>query len=267
MWFRFSYLLDMRKILRNTLLYLMGSIKNVKPGIHIINSHYVTSGLHNKDKDWEIFENYLKFLSTVGNLCNIEDALHKIQKSNIDSNKVDIVLTFDDGFEECYTVIAPLLEKYGARGCFFINANYIESEISYQKQFNERIHLSCKKPMTWAQIKDLHERGHLIGSHTLDHENLSKLSEDMIKIQILKNKNILEQKLQFNCEYFAWPYGREIDFPSEALSITEKYHKYIFSSANYNNYYSRGEKIINRRHIEPFWPVSHIKYFLSVNKK
>jgi peptidoglycan/xylan/chitin deacetylase (PgdA/CDA1 family) len=257
----------MRKIVRDSLLSFMGAFRRAKPGIHIINSHYVTSGFHNKDEDWEMFDSYLKFLTTIGKLCNIEDALLKMQKNEIGGKEVQIVLTFDDGFEECYTVIAPLLEKYGVRGSFFINANYIESGMSYQNQFSKRIHLNSKKPMSWAQVKDLHDRGHLIGSHTLDHENLSNLSEEDIEVQIVKNKEVLEQKIQYHCEHFAWPYGREVDFPSEAFLIVKKNHKYIFSSANYNKYYSRGTSIINRRHLEPFWPVPHIKYFLSVNKK
>ena len=257
----------MREIIRNSFLNIISTFKNVKSGIHIINSHYITSELHNQDKDYYIFENYLKFLSSQGSLSNLPDAIYRIQNNLIDAKKVDIVLTFDDGFEECYTVIAPLLEKYGVRGCFFINANYIEADDSYQQQFNERIHLDSKKPMTWAQVKDLHNRGHLIGSHTLDHENLSKLKDYEIEKQIKTNKDILEKKLQYQCEHFAWPYGRDIDFPNEAFVITKKYHKYIFSSANFHNYFSRGKGIINRRHLEPFWPTAHIKYFLSVTKK
>jgi hypothetical protein len=44
----------MRKIVRDSLLSF-GAFKRAKPGIHIINSHYVTQGpIHNKNEDWEM---------------------------------------------------------------------------------------------------------------------------------------------------------------------------------------------------------------------
>ena len=183
-----------------------------------------------------------------------------------DSNK-HFAFTFDDGFEECYTIIAPLLEKYNCRGTFFINANYIESNLEYQDDFNKRIAISSKKPMSWNQVIDLHKRGHIIGSHGLDHYNFRELEPNEIENQIKKNKQILEDKLNYKCDYFAWTYGKRQHFSIKALEITEKYHKYIFSGTNYKNYFSYNGRVLNRRHHEANWPKSHIKYFLSYYKK
>ena len=36
-----------------------------------------------------------------------------------------VVLTFDDGYDDAATVIAPLLARYGARATFFVNAGTI----------------------------------------------------------------------------------------------------------------------------------------------
>ena len=178
-----------------------------------------------------------------------------------------IAFTFDDGFEECYTVIAPLLEKYGARGAFFINANYIESTDEYRKDFNQRIVTYTKNPMTWEQVKDLHQRGHLIGSHNLDHSNFAVLTAKEIECQLSENKKVLEDKLKYSCDYFAWTYGQLQHFSKSALESTQKYHKYIYSGTDYKNYFSYNGRVFNRRHQESFWPKNHISYFLSVNKK
>lgn len=257
----------MREILRDYYLRFAGSYKNIKPGIHIINSHFVTPDTHDKSQDYKIFENFLKSLQKKTVFIKIEDAIKRLENKKIRGSDALVSFTFDDGFEECYTVIAPLLEKYGTRGAFFINANYISSDEDYQVEFNKRIDTYTKKPMSWTQVIDLHKRGHLIGSHNLDHTNFAELSLDEITDQLKRNKEILEEKLNFKCDYFAWTYGQFQHFPEEALIETKKFHKYIFSATNYKNYFSFDGHVINRRHLEAYWKLSHISYFLSFKKR
>lgn len=245
----------------------MGRLKKPQPGIHIINSHYVTPNFVNLDRDIKIFDNYLTYLNKWAQFITLEEATERILKKDIPSQEVLIAFTFDDGFEECYTVIAPLLEKYNTRGAFFINGNYIESTQDYQNLFHQRVTSKTKKPMNWEQVKELHEKGHLIGSHNLDHTNFADLNDDEIETQVKVNKLILELKLNFQCEYFAWTYGQIENFPDNALQIVKKYHSYIFSGTNYKEYHSLNREVINRRHQEAFWPYTHNKYFLSINKK
>ncbi|WP_352421865.1 polysaccharide deacetylase family protein [Proteiniphilum sp.] len=257
----------MRAFLRDNYLKLMGSIKKPQPGIHIINSHYVTPSVVDYKRDAEIFERYLRFLRSIGDFITLEEATRRIFAKDFPNDKVLISFTFDDGFEECYGIIAPLLEKFNTKGTFFINANYIDSYDRYQEQFHQRVNTYTKNPMTWEQVENLHERGHLIGSHNFDHVDFSELSSNDVEFQLRENKKILEQKLDYQCEYFAWTYGQLRHFPENALKITKKYHKYIFSGTNYKFYSSLDGEVINRRHIESFFPKSYIRYFLSHKKK
>lgn len=257
----------MRALLRNTYLKILGTIKKPKPGVHIINSHYVTIYEVDIARDTKVFENYLQYLNKFATFITLQDATKRILENNIPENEVLIAFTFDDGFEECYSVIAPLLEKYNTRGAFFINANYIESSKDYQEKFNKRVATFTKKPMTWQQVHDLHKRGHLIGSHNLDHTNFSTLNDNEIEFQLVENKKILEEKLSFQCEYFAWTYGKLDHFPANALRVTQNYHSFIFSATEYKNYFSYDGKVMNRRHQEAFWPKSHNRYFLAIKKE
>lgn len=241
----------------------MGTLKRPKPGVHIINSHYVTPHKVDIVKDTEIFNDYLQYLRQFATFITLEEATKRILDNNIPDDEVLIAFTFDDGFEECCTIIAPLLEKYDCRGAFFINANYIESSKNYQKKFNKRISIYTKKPMTWHQVSQLHERGHLIGSHNLDHTNFAELSPMDIEYQLQENKRMLEQKLDYICDYFAWTYGQLKHFPANALRITQNYHAFIFSATDYERYFSYDGKAINRRHQEAFWPKAHNRYFLA----
>lgn len=64
-----------------------------------------------------------------------------------------VLFTFDDGGLSAYDIIAPMLEANGWRGLFFIPTDYIGSDAFLDRE----------------QIKELHDRGHVIGSHSCSH--------------------------------------------------------------------------------------------------
>ena len=117
-------------------------------------------------------------------------------------------------------------------------------------------------------IKELHNNGFIIGNHSMDHARLVGLSEKEIQHQIKNSKNLIENHIQSECNYFAWTYGKLSDIDETSLNAALKQHEFIFSGDNYTKYHSiNNDKIINRRHIEGDWPFTHIKYFLSHNMK
>src|SRR5258707_1729352 len=63
------------------------------------------------------------------------------------------LFTFDDGGRSACTPIADLLDECGWRGHFFITADYLDTPTF----------------VTPAQVRDLHKRGHVIGSHSCSH--------------------------------------------------------------------------------------------------
>ena len=69
------------------------------------------------------------------------------------TNSLPLLLTFDDGGCSAHGYIAERLEKFGYCGHFFITANQIGSPSFLTKE----------------QIRDLRDRGHVIGSHSYSH--------------------------------------------------------------------------------------------------
>src|SRR5262245_63845929 len=67
-----------------------------------------------------------------------------------------VVLTFDDSKASHYTVVRPLLKKYGFGATFFITEGF-----SFRS--NKADYL------TWDQISQLHRDGFEIANHTRDH--------------------------------------------------------------------------------------------------
>jgi peptidoglycan/xylan/chitin deacetylase (PgdA/CDA1 family) len=60
--------------------------------------------------------------------------------------------------------------------------------------------------MNWNNIQTLKEEGHEIGSHSMNHKRLSKLSEENIKYELIESKRCLQEN-GFNVTSFSFPYN------------------------------------------------------------
>jgi peptidoglycan/xylan/chitin deacetylase (PgdA/CDA1 family) len=250
---------SIRFYLRDIFLKVTGSFSRPKAGIHILSSHFASRS----DPNFEMYCEFLQFLSGYCDLVRVEDCVELIKNKRKTTDCL-VSLTYDDGFEECYSVIAPALEEFKTNGAFFLNGGFVNGDNDYKQNFTRNIvKVDGKKPMSWAEIKWLHDRGHIIGSHTMDHINMNSTNYKLIDFQIKKNKQIIEECTNQPCDFFSYPFGLFRHINNETLELAEKYHKYIFSGTDYRNYYSFSDRVINRRHIESDWPRPHIKYFLS----
>ncbi len=261
---------SLRKLLRGGYLSLLGHLKAPSSCVHILNGHMIDWN-HDNIEDGYRFKKQLDILHKTCEFVNFEEAVRLIV-NRVQVTKPTLAFSFDDGWRDCYTQIAPQLEKYGVNAMFFINPNFADAadnnDEAYIKNFTEDTTKSPgKQPMTWAQMKDLQNRGFLIGAHTLDHYCINDNNIDELEHQIGDCRKVIEERLGTCCEYFAFPYGRLEHANSASIDIACKHYKYVFSQSDYKNYFSFGGKVINRRHFEPFWPVSHVNYFISCNKK
>lgn len=134
-----------------------------------------------------------------------------------------ITLTFDDGGVSFYSVIAPMLEANGLRGQFYIATDYIGTEGF----------------MTEEQIRDLHQRGHTIGSHSASHPadfrslTLAKRTDDW-----KKSIGRLSSILKVPVDEVSVPNGflQKEDLPMfEQLGIKKIYTSKIGEMRQYND--------------------------------
>lgn len=258
--------MTLRTNVRSMILSAIGSFKKPAPYVVILNGHMV-NWHHDNEADGERFAKQLAELHKYCDFVNFEDAVRMIvNQENVD--RCTVAFTFDDGWRDCYTQIAPQLEKYGVNAMFFINPNFADAadnnDVAYIENFTVNTTKSPgKHPMTWTQIKELQDRGFLFGSHTLDHYCINDNNIEELEHQIGDCRKVMEEKLGVPCESFAFPYGRLEHANPASIEIACKHYKYVFSQSDYKHFFSYGGKVINRRHFEPFWPVSHVKFFLS----
>jgi peptidoglycan/xylan/chitin deacetylase (PgdA/CDA1 family) len=140
----------------------------------------------------DIFENQLSTLQKNRyTTCYAVDIPSLIKNYNNHSSKI-VVLTFDDGYEDFYLNVFPLLKKYQVKATVFIIYNAI----------NKNGYLNDD------QIKEMIASGLVeIGSHTLDHLYLAKIPRDKMVIEVNNSKLELERKFGIIINSFAYPYG------------------------------------------------------------
>lgn len=257
----------MRNFFRNIILNILSLNASPSNYIHILNGHFVEENL--TEDSYNKFEKFIIRMRKYFDIISLEQAIQDIHNKNI-IIRPRVVLTFDDGLLECYTIIFPLLEKYNLKAAFFINPTSIENqEESFTKNFikkNLKVNLN-KKFMNWDMLKEMQLKGHLIGSHTTNHLELNSLDEEVLSKEIIDSKNIINSKLGITCEYFAFPFGTSNFFDNNAVEMASKTYKYSFTSGLYGNYFFKTNKnIYSRRHFEINWPFRHIIYFMSKNR-
>jgi len=248
-------------ILRDTYLKVMG--RGAAPSLrtHFLNGHYVLPTCDSDEKQQEIFYRLLTTLSKNNRLVNPDEALSNLHQTT----EALICLTFDDGYRDVYTVIAPVLARLKIKAIFFINPSFLGMEkgaTRYVLQKNYKTTID-KTFMTREMVAALHQQGHVIGSHSTSHQRLNIEDEDVLLNEIVNSKIEIEKITQDKCIHFAYPFGGNNDLSNEALDLAMQNYSYIYSSIKRDGLWSFNGRVINRRHFEGNWPVSHIRYFLS----
>ena len=252
-----------RSFLREVALNMLSIGAKPSLGVHLMNSHLLTM----KEKlNSDFFDHQLKNLSKKSTIIPFGEAVELIKSHKTIKHSL-VAFSFDDGFAECYSHIAPVLEKYNGYACFFINPNFINGDDKYVSSFlKEKVHMPPhKKPMNWLQINELNHSGHIIGAHTMDHVRLTDIHDtDELHYQIGACKGVIDNHTMDDCDYFAFTYGhKDRDFDISSVKIAKNYYNNIFSASNPETYFSYEGSVLNRRHCEPYWKASHINYFLS----
>ncbi len=107
-----------------------------------------------------------------------------------------VVLTFDDSVKSHFTVVRPLLKKYGFGATFFITEGF---DFATNKE----------DYMTWDEIAQLHRDGFEIGNHTRDHLAVTADSLSQLPAQL--------QAIDAQCQKHGIPVPTSFAFPGNAF--------------------------------------------------
>lgn len=102
-----------------------------------------------------------------------------------------VAITFDDGYEETYSVAWPLLKRYGMPAAVFITPTEVGGEGF------------C----SWEQVQAMAQDGMTVGSHTMYHSYVPLVPPHQLSEELIESKRVIEARLQRPVDFLSFPVG------------------------------------------------------------
>ena len=176
-------------------------VKMVHPsGIPVLMYHKIGD---DKDNDAvireDLFREQMKFLKDNGYNPLTMDQLYEYVVNGAAVPEKPVVLTFDDGYADTYSIVYPLMKEYGFAATVFINPGDVGTRL------------------TWDQIREMHKNGITISNHGFQHIEMGQLSEAKQIENITKAQEALAKEVGIKDNpWFCYPYGDKNEFTDSA---------------------------------------------------
>ena len=145
----------------------------------------------------EAFERQMAFIKNNGyRILSVDEYVSIIRTRQKVSSKC-VLVTFDDGLLNNYTIAYPILKKYSIPAVMFIPSGLVGKIDPGDGVFQ----------MNGDQLREMADNGITIGSHTVRHIYLPDLSTDSARREIVESKLVLEKMLGRPINFFAYPSG------------------------------------------------------------
>jgi peptidoglycan/xylan/chitin deacetylase (PgdA/CDA1 family) len=109
-------------------------------------------------------------------------------------------LTFDDGWRNWLSTALPVLRSLGVRGTFFVCPGLFGGT-------HPDLDGEAGALLDEAGVRELHDAGMEIGSHTLGHPDLRGLDDAELERELRDSKRAIEAITGEPCRVLAYPYG------------------------------------------------------------
>jgi len=119
------------------------------------------------------------------------------------SGKKGILITFDDGYDDVYKYVFPILLDFGFPALVGIITGFIGKYNEWDVGFGRK-----KKHLSKNEILELKRHNIFFASHSHTHPDLTLISEKMVKDELRTSKNTLEDLLEEEVKYIIYPFGR-----------------------------------------------------------
>ncbi|MFF3487028.1 polysaccharide deacetylase family protein [Streptomyces sp. NPDC002701] len=110
-----------------------------------------------------------------------------------------VLVTFDDGYEGVHRHALPVLAEHGFAATLFVSTGWLRGEHDTGGGLDEML--------GWDQVRELATHGVEIGGHSHTHPQLDQLSDDALRFELLRCREIITAELGVRPASFAYPYG------------------------------------------------------------
>ena len=167
------------------------------------------------------FKANLQFLKQSTNVVSLDDFF----SGKLSLKRINVVITFDDGYKSWVTDAIPILKELGLPATFFVSSGFVglskadESEFMRSKLLLKPGSRSLTGGLDLKDVRKLAEEGFTVGGHTVNHSNLVELRDNtQLRCEIVEDKMRLEGITGKNIPYFAYPFGA---YENPEINLTE----------------------------------------------
>lgn len=139
--------------------------------------------------------------------------------------KLNLLLSFDDGFLNWESQVLPELRKRALKGIFFVCPDLVGLEQSEAAGYcRNHLDLEPALALTEGGLDELLADGHTLGNHLLQHADLrSETDEDRIESILDESQNLFEERFDRRPDWLAYPFGDYFSAP-ETLKKCVQHH-------------------------------------------
>ncbi len=149
------------------------------------------------------FAAQMKWLALAGYTTITLDDLLAFRNGRAGLCKRPVIITFDDGYQDCVEYAGPILAAHGFTAIFYLVAG-----LSGRTSRWLRPELGCEFPLvSWETARQLEVAGFQCGAHSMSHPRLAEVSVSMCRAELLDCRHLLEDRLGHEVQHLAYPYG------------------------------------------------------------
>jgi len=179
----------------------------MKTCIPILMYHQVTPRPHPSLRKYAVtpraFGAQMSWLTLAGYVPTTLDKLLAYRSGHCPLPSRPIVITFDDGFQDCFEHAVPILQARGFTAIFYLVAGLV-GKTSRWLLPERGVELPL---MDWTAARRLEAGGFQCGSHTMSHPRLADLSPEGCREELLESRRLLEDHLGHEVRHLAYPFG------------------------------------------------------------
>ena len=178
-------------------------------GVVILEYHHVSDDVGEDGWAYTVppadFAQQLDYLQAEGYTTITMQDFMRARKGKQELPEKPVILTFDDGYEDNYTTLLPMLEERHMTAVVYMVTNSI----------------GRKGYLSWNQLRDMQKRGIEIGSHTANHQPLTRLDREKQAEEMKLSKLLMEWNGLKTIYSFSYPNGAYDEGMPELLQENE----------------------------------------------
>ncbi len=171
-------------------------------------------------QDKSNFKTRMIWLKDNFNIVPIED-VYTTDKEN------PVAISFDDGYKSWISNVLPVILELEIPVCFFVNSGLLGLERNEGRAFLKE---KVRRKETFLDVLSKDDLISLsahnvvsIGGHTKDHCDFSQShSQEVLKEQIVSDKQTLEEIIKKPIHVFAYPFGQLVNAPREVQNLVKQ---------------------------------------------